>query len=100
MEFNLKKLIYLILIIILIVALVVIIPKVSKKNTSKKEDVKTEEKAKEPEKGQEQEELDETDVEVPSGEVNKTIKCTTESQDENVLSAKQYVFRPHGCQQQ
>ncbi len=90
-EFNLKKIIYLILIIILIVALVIVVPKVTKKKDTKKEDIKTEEKVKEPEKGQEQEELDESDIELPPGDIAKTVKCTAERTEENVLSSKLYV---------
>ena len=87
-EFNLKKIIYLIIIIILIVALVIIVPKVTKKKDTKKEEVKTEEKQTQTDPSQDKEELDESDLVVSSGDIAKTVKCTKETKEENVLSEK------------
>ncbi len=84
MNSILKKILIAIAIIILVVALVFIIVKATKKSNEKKQEQKIEEKKK-----KEQEKDDE--IELPSSGVAKTIKCTYEGEEQNVIWEKSYV---------
>ena len=84
MNSILKKVLIAIAIIILIVALAFIIVKATKKNTEKKQEQKIEEKKKD-------EEQKDDDIKLPSSGIAKTIKCTYEGEEKNVIWENSYV---------
>lgn len=80
-----KKILIAIAIILLVLALVFIIAKTAKKNDkTKKQEEKIEEK-------QEKQEVDNGDIDLPPENPTKTIKCTYEGSETNVIWEKNYV---------
>ena len=86
-----KKILIGIAIVVLVLLLVFIIGKTTKKEDTKKPETKTEEKKPEEQEVENPDINDPDDIVLPSDNIAKTIKCTYEGDEYNVIWEKSYV---------
>ena len=86
-----KKILIGIAIIALVLILVFVIGKVTKKNDTKKEETKVEEKKQDEQEVENPDINDPDEVPLPQDNIVKTIKCTYEGEEHNVVWEKSYV---------
>ena len=86
-----KKILIGIAIVVLVLLLVFIIGKTTKKEDTKKQETKTEEKKPEEQEVENPDINDPDDIVLPPDNIAKTIKCTYEGDEYNVIWEKSYV---------